>query len=82
VGESTIHHVEFLLASEILEKYPMNIFLSQTELTKYVGTRKDKKMLVLHLKKIRKYEDPINSDYKISMSGQHLSKNEYKKIFE
>jgi hypothetical protein len=84
VGEGIIEIVEFLTASEALEKYGERIFLSKGELEKYMmlrPNRASKKMLVLMLSKLREYTPHVKYGRPITMAGQYLTREEYSELF-
>ena len=82
MGEGVINKIEFLLPSEILDRYKNEIFLTKKELFDYVGIRNNKKMITIHLKNIIKYNEPIMSKHPITMAGRYISKKEYDEMFK
>ena len=74
VGEARIVDMTIDTAEEVTRKYPDDLFLTAEELEDYVGNRKNKRMLVLVLKDIRKYATPIRLDKGPAMSGRYMTK--------
>ena len=77
VGEGIIEGIEFLYPEEILAKYKEELFISEHQFTKYVSGRRKKKLLVLVLKNIVKYEDPITYNRPITMAGKYFTSADY-----
>ena len=84
IGEGTIEKVEFLTPDEVLAKYKDELFLDEAEFNAYIrrspSRTPSRKMLVLQLKKLRKYGTPIDYNKPMTMAGQYLSAEEYKSM--
>ncbi len=84
VGEGKIDEMLFLTPEEALQKYGERMFLNEKELSEYTlqQPRRDsqKKMLVLVLSGIRRYSEPRKLKKPITMAGQYLTREEYKRI--
>jgi hypothetical protein len=84
VGDGAIESVEFLTPDEVLAKYDDKVFLNKEELKEYMLLQprrtSSKKLLTLNLSKIRKYRHPIRIEKPITMTGQYLSRDEYREM--
>jgi hypothetical protein len=83
VGEATIEAVEFLTPDEIIARYENRLFITKEELDNYRKLRDrppDRKLIVLSLSKIRKYDRPRRMPKVVTMAGRTLSKDEYRQI--
>ncbi len=84
LGEATISNIEFLTPEETIKKYEERLFISKEELDNYRNQRdrpSEKKLMVLTLSNIKKYDSPLRTAKTVTMAGQTLSKTEYKKLF-
>lgn len=75
VGEGTIEKSEFLTPSDVLEKYKNELFLSEDEFLEYVGKRT--RVLVLTLRDLKRYKQPVRSKEVITMGGKYISVEDY-----
>lgn len=83
LGEATIKAIEFFTPEEIISKYEDRLFVTKNELDDYRRRRNrplDKKLMVLSLSNITRYEKPFRTLKSLTMAGQTLSKTEYKKL--
>jgi len=83
LGEATIKTIEFLTPEEIITKYENRLFITKEELDNYRNQRNrppEKKLMVLSLSNIKKYDRPRKTSKTVTMAGQTLSKTEYKKL--
>jgi hypothetical protein len=64
-----------------VKEFGDGLFITPAELDKYRMDRpKSKKLLVLHLSQIRRYETPLKSPKVVTMAGCTLSKDQYRKL--
>ena len=75
VGEGIVENVEFLNPAEVLSKYGKELFINKDEFIKYVGKRQ--RILVIQLKGLRKYQEPVQCKEVITMGGKYLTEEEY-----
>jgi hypothetical protein len=75
VGEAVISEIDQRTIADVAE-YKDKIFLSQVELDRYVGGRRNKKMLVLVLTSLRRYEKPLRMRQSLTMAGQYMTERE------
>jgi hypothetical protein len=84
VGEGTIEKVEFLTPEGAITKYKEELFLTKDEIYDYVkrspSRTPSKEMLTLVLKRLKKYQRPIQYHKPITMAGQYLSSSEYNSL--
>lgn len=73
VTEAIIDKVELLFFDEIISKYKNRTIAPYDELIKYVQDRENKKLLVLHLKNIKKYDNPLKVKVPITMAGRYIT---------
>ena len=73
IGEATITLLDLKTADEVISEFREKLFLSQQELNKYVSNRKDRKMLVLVLKDLRKYARPFRIARPVTMAGMYMT---------
>lgn len=82
VGEGTIDSIEFLTPDEVWQKHGEKIFLDKKELQEYTFSQPNrtstKKMLVITLRKLKKYKNGIKYLRRITMTGEYLTKEDYK----
>lgn len=81
VGEAIIKKIEFMLPSEVMNKYKEELVNPPEEMSEYVGGRNNKKMLVLDLSNIRRYTHPIIMKTPVTMAGLYVTEKNYKDIF-
>lgn len=78
MGEGTIENMEFMTPDEAWQKYSDKIFLNQKELHQYTISQPKrtptKKMLVLTLGQLKRYEKAIKYPRPITMAGEYLKK--------
>ncbi|MEM3872618.1 MAG: DUF365 domain-containing protein [Nitrososphaeria archaeon] len=83
-GEAEIKNITFLTPNEVIEKYRERLFISEKELLKYVHRQPrrqhDKPLLVLELENMRRYPEGITYHKNISMVGEYITKEVYKKF--
>lgn len=77
VGRAKIVDFGLMDIEDVLEKYEDKLFVSKTELMIYARGRK-KKVLVLVLDNIIKYEKPIRMDKPINMGGKYILEGDIK----
>jgi hypothetical protein len=81
IGEGTIEKIEFLSPETVLAKYKTGLFLNETEFHRYVKKMpsrvRTKEMMVIILKKLKRYPRPIDYDRPMTMAGQCLGIEEY-----
>ena len=82
VGEALIREINFLTLKEITLQHFERLFITKNELENYVGYRKNKKMLVITLRDIKKYDDPICLKNPVTMTGLYVTKSRYVRIFK
>lgn len=75
IGEGIIETVEFLNPAEVLSKYTGDLFIDEHEFMKYVGKRQ--RILVMQLKGLRRYQEPILCKEVITMAGRYLTDKQY-----
>jgi len=84
VGEGIVEKAEFLSSEEAISRYGEKIFLSRDELTAYTRQQpsrdSSKKLLVAVLTKLTKYKKGIVYPKLITMAGEYLTKEQYKKL--
>jgi len=83
LGEATIKTIEFITPKEIITKYEKRLFITREELDNYRRLRSrplEKKLMVLSLSNIKKYDKPRKTSKAVTMVGQTLSKTEYKEM--
>lgn len=80
-GEGTIEKVEFLTPNSVLSRHKEDLFLNQEELLVYVrrfpSRTPSKEMLILVMKKLKKYPIPVDYNKPITMAGQYLTAADY-----
>lgn len=81
IGEGTIEKVEFLTPEAVLSRHKEDLFLNQEELLAYVrrfpSRTPSKEMLILVMKKLKRYPVPVDYNRPITMAGQYLTAAEY-----
>ena len=83
LGDAIIIAIESLMPDKIIFKYEDRLFITKEELDNYRIQRDrpaDRKLMVLILSNIKKYDRPHRMLKRVSMAGQTLSKEEYKKL--
>lgn len=84
IGEANVEKYEFLKPLEAFRRYKGRVFLNENELLEYVESQPsrtmDKKMLVLVLKGIKKFDSGIKYTQSITMAGKYLTDDEYREI--
>ena len=77
VGEATIDGVEFLKPEDALAKYQNRLFLTKDELMSYVTSQKDrtkdKPLLVMTLRNAKRYPEPVEVKWPVTMTGRYLT---------
>ena len=80
-GEATIKALEFLTPSDLLSKYERRLFITKRELEEYRRERSsERKLMVLVLSRIMKFDVPLKLRSYVTMAGQTLTRAEYEKI--
>lgn len=82
-GEATIRTIEFLTPEETVGKYEKRLFITREELDNYRNQRDrppEKKLMVLGLFGVKRYDKPRRTLKAVTMAGQTLSKSEYKEL--
>lgn len=86
LGEGTIESSEFLTPEEAWQKHGNKIFLDQKELHEYTTSQprrtSTKKMLVMTLQKLKKYEKGVKYPRRITMAGEYVSKTDYESLMQ
>ena len=83
VGEASITSIEFLTPTEALERYDGKVFLNKAELMQYTSGRSpSKKLLVMVLSQPRKYAKAVKYWKPITMAGEYITEEVYKKLKE
>jgi hypothetical protein len=81
IGEGVIESIEFLTPDEVWQKYDGKIFLDRKELHEYTTSQptrtSTKKMLVITLRKLKKYKSGIKYLKPITMTGEYITKKDY-----
>jgi hypothetical protein len=81
VGDATISNFEYLYVEDVLKKYETNLIIPKKDLRLYSKGREHKKLLVLHLKDLRKYKIPLKMKKSITMTGQYITIDNKKSLF-
>lgn len=83
IGEARIDDIKLMTIDQILERFADRLFINTEELERYRSNRpKEKKLLVLLLSNIKKFNTPLTSPKVVTMAGCTLSKGEYKKLIK
>ena len=82
VGEAIIKEMDFLLPTEVMEKYIEKLITPPEEMPKYAQGRNNKKMLVLGLYNITKYSHPVELKVPITMAGRYVTTENQRDIFK
>jgi hypothetical protein len=83
LGEGVVKSVEFLTLKEMVRKYKDRLFATEKELEKYRGARSlETRLLVVQLKQVEKYKEPIVTPKIVTMAGQTLTENQYRHLAE
>ncbi|HNZ60944.1 MAG TPA: DUF365 domain-containing protein [Methanofastidiosum sp.] len=80
VGEAIIINSEYLLPKTALIKYNENFMLAEKEFYNYIKGREKKEILVLSLKDIKRYKNPLRIKKRMTMTGIYLTKSNIKEI--
>ncbi len=81
LGDADIRTMQFVTPSEIVPKYRRRLFISQEELEKYRGSRSpERTLLVLELSGVRKFPKAIKMEKYVTMAGQTLDREQYRKV--
>lgn len=80
VGEARIIQIGSGTMDEVLLKHGADLFLTPTELKEYVGNRRERGMLVLVLDGVRKYSTPLKADRPVTMAGQYMTKEIFRRL--
>lgn len=83
LGEAEVKTVGLMTAADALDKYGHRLMLREEELWDYSnkrGNRRDKRMLLLELEKVKVYRKPKVLDSDLTMGGQYLEKRAYDKL--
>ena len=75
-GEALIDKVEYFSKSEVPKNYSKKLMLNCFELREYSKGRENKKMVFLHLKRIKRYLKPKKINVPITMAGRYLIKGD------
>lgn len=82
LGEATILGIQYLSPMEIIQKYESRLFVNKSELEAHRLSRNrspEKKLLVLILSNVSRYDAPLIPLKNITMAGLTLSRQEFKK---
>lgn len=80
LGEATIHTIDFLVPSEVPQRFARSLFLTAEEFAAYTGKRLQKPLMVLQLQKIRIYPVPIASPVTVTMAGRYIHSDSYDRL--
>ena len=83
LGEAIVQVIEFLTPKEAATKYEGRLFIANEELEDYrkkEGRPPGKKLLVLRLTNVKKYDKPHKLSKTVTMAGQTLTETEYRKL--
>lgn len=81
IASATIAHFEYLPVAEILSKYAKRLILEDDELKQYSKGRESKKLLVLELRNLIRYNKPLKMKKPITMAGQYVTLANKNKLF-
>lgn len=82
VADAIICKYEYLNIKEVLKNYREKLIISKKELEEYSRGRELKKLLVLHLKDLRKYKQPVRMKKPITMAGQYVTLDNQDTLFK
>ena len=83
LGEAIVQVIEFLTPKEAAAKYEERLFITNEELENYRkqrGRPPGKKLLVLRLTNVIRYDKPHKLSKAVTMAGQTLTDIEYRKL--
>jgi hypothetical protein len=80
VGEATIVDVGTATAEEAIARFGDDLFLAKEELERYVGARKEKRMLVLVVDRSKRYRNALRLEKPITMTGQYMTRNMHESL--
>jgi len=80
VGEARIVQISSGTMDEVLLEHGADLFLTPEQLKEYVGNRRERRMLVLVLDGVRKYSTPLKVDRPITMAGQYMTKEIFRRL--
>lgn len=80
-GEAAIRTVELVSLEDAQKAYGHRLFLNADEIKQYARGR-NKKVVVLELGRIKKYQKPIPLKKAMTMAGCYLTKEEYLKVIQ
>jgi len=83
VGEGTIETCEIVSGTDLgknYDKYDGDLFITEKELRDYLSQRRRSKFLVISLKKIKQYKEPVKLKRFVPMAGQYLTEKLYQQI--
>lgn len=81
VVESVISKIEFLLIEDVFKRYENCTVATRGELNKYVEGRENKKLMVIHMKNIKKYNIPLKINVPITMAGRYITADNKHELF-
>lgn len=82
-GEGIVERIAFHSLDELLKLYRKRLFITEDELVAYKNKfprPAEEPLLVLALKKIRKFETPIRIPKAVTMAGLSLTKDQYEAL--
>jgi hypothetical protein len=87
IGEGVIEKVEEMEPKIAWSYYNEQISLSKKQYVKYTARspingeeRKMRQITIFFLKKMKKYQPPITSNFSVTPAGRYISKEEYQQI--
>ncbi len=76
-GVADIISINLMSPAEVVAKYCGSLFLTLEELRAYSKGRENKRMIVLVLDKIKRYQEPKHWMHGMTMAGEYISKEQY-----
>lgn len=80
VGEAKIDEVLLMSVGDTLNNFKEKLFLSEDELKSYVKSRTNKKLLLFKLSNPTTYKRPVKLDHYVTMTGEFISQEDYRKL--
>lgn len=82
VGEARILEVSAGNIEEVWSRFGHAIFLTRTELERYVGNRRTKKMLVLLVGRAERYATPLRLQKQITKGGRYMKSDFLRQLID
>jgi len=80
VGDAKIIGIESATYEDVIARFGDYLFLTKNEFERYAQDRRDKKMLILVLREMRKYSAPLRLKNGLTMAGQYMTRKMFEEL--